>query len=210
MTRAYLILLRFSTALILAWPILLSSNLFAQTSNQLDSTVTVSPQGDTVVTYQIRKTDFGRDIICCYPDQRSLTEKEKAELHKQSREEQKSENLRKLNAIRERRRRQPIRSGTYAVGEIPLISGVTPSGGKTYQIPIPTAPGIRFAPSVSLVYNSQAGDGAAGYGWDISGIPSIRLINQNVYYHGKAKAADISTSAAPCPMPQQSASVRVM
>ncbi len=164
---------------------------------QMDSTVTVSPEGDTVVTYQIRKTDFGRDIICCYPDQRSLTEKEKAELHKQSREEQKSENLRKLNAIRERRRRQPIRSGTYAVGEIPLISGVTPSGGKTYQIPIPTAPGIRFAPSVSLVYNSQAGDGAAGYGWDISGIPSIRLINQNVYYHGKAKAADISNNIDP-------------
>ena len=42
-------------------------------SSQLDSTVTVSPEGDTIVTYQMRKTDFGRDAICCYAEKETVT-----------------------------------------------------------------------------------------------------------------------------------------
>ena len=69
-----------------------------------------------------------------------------------------------------------INRTTYAVGEIPLIEGMTPSGARTYQIPIITAAGIKLAPSVAISYNSQAVEGWAGFGWDISGRSSITLI----------------------------------
>lgn len=163
----------------------------------MDSTVTVTAEGDTVIHYWIRETDFGRNVIYQHAERKTLTEEEREKNYERYREARRSENLRRLEALREKRREQPSRSGTYAVGEIPLASGVSPSGARTYQIPITAAPGIRFAPSVSLVYNSQAGDGAAGYGWDVAGVPSIRLINQNVYYHGKAEAADISNNVDP-------------
>ncbi len=80
---------------------------------------------------------------------------------------------------------------TYAFGEITLQEGMTPSGGRTYSIPIPTAAGYRFVPSVAIGYNSQADEGWAGYGWDIQGLSSITLINKNKYYHGEAKGANV-------------------
>lgn len=83
---------------------------------------------------------------------------------------------------------------TYAVGAIPLEQGVSPSGARTYSIPIPTAPGFKLVPSVTLAYNSQAGEGWAGYGWDIQGISTISLINQNEYYHGCIRAASDTTA----------------
>ena len=59
-----------------------------------------------------------------------------------------------------------------------------------------TASGYKLTPSLSISYNSQAGEGLVGFGWDISGISSIRLINKNQYYHGEYKAAvDTATSA---------------
>ena len=72
-------------------------------------------------------------------------------------------------------RRKGLRTTTvdyssYSVGEIPLQEGVSPSGARTYQIPIPTAGGYKFVPSLSLGYNSQGSDGWAGYGWDIQGM----------------------------------------
>ena len=84
---------------------------------------------------------------------------------------------------------------TYAVGAIPLEQGVSPSGARTYSIPIPTAPGFKLVPSVALAYNSQAGEGWAGYGWDIQGISTISLINQNEYYHGCIRAASDTTTS---------------
>ena len=84
---------------------------------------------------------------------------------------------------------------TYAVGTIPLEQGVSPSGARTYSIPIPTAPGFKLVPSVALAYNSQAGEGWAGYGWDIQGISTISLINQNEYYHGCIRAASDTTTS---------------
>ena len=82
----------------------------------------------------------------------------------------------------------------YSVGAIPLEQGVSPSGARTYSIPIPTAPGFKLVPSVALAYNSQAGEGWAGYGWDIQGISTISLINQNEYYHGCIRAASDTTA----------------
>ena len=72
----------------------------------------------------------------------------------------------------------------YAVGQIPLNSSISPTGGRIYSMPIHVASGWNSVPNVSLTYNSQHGNGAAGYGWDISGISSIELRNQNYYYDG--------------------------
>ena len=83
---------------------------------------------------------------------------------------------------------------TYSVGAIPLQEGVSPTGARTYNLPIPTAAGFKLVPNVSLAYNSQASEGWAGYNWDIQGISCIRLINKNEYYHGEIKAADVTAS----------------
>lgn len=53
------------------------------------------------------------------------------------------------------------------VGTIPMTAGVSPSGARTYSIPIMTVDVPGGAPAVSLEYNSQGGHGAAGYGWEI-------------------------------------------
>lgn len=79
----------------------------------------------------------------------------------------------------------------YGVGSIPIQEGISPAGARTYTIPIETAPGFNLVPAVSLSYNSQSGDGWAGYGWNIQGIPTISLINHNQYYHGAPKAASV-------------------
>lgn len=73
----------------------------------------------------------------------------------------------------------------YAVGQIPFSSSITPSGGRIYSLPIPVAAGWSAVPSVSLCYNSQSGNGVAGYGWSISGLSLIELRNKNYYYDGK-------------------------
>lgn len=52
---------------------------------------------------------------------------------------------------------------TSTVGTIPGSFGVSATGAATYTIPInvPRGPG-GLTPSLSLVYNSQSGSGAAG------------------------------------------------
>ncbi|MCQ2137617.1 MAG: hypothetical protein MJY60_02825 [Bacteroidales bacterium] len=70
------------------------------------------------------------------------------------------------------------------VGRIPVSSSVTPTGGRTYSIAIPTAAGCRLAPQIALTYNSQGGEGIAGYGWQLSGTSAITVRNRNIYYDG--------------------------
>ncbi len=40
-----------------------------------------------------------------------------------------------------------------------MEAGVSPTGARTYQIPIVTAAGFKLTPSIALGYNSQAGEG---------------------------------------------------
>ena len=77
----------------------------------------------------------------------------------------------------------------YSVGGIPLEYGVSGSGARTYSVPISTAPDIRYAPTVALVYNSQGGYGYGGYGWDITGLSSITLTSRSNYWDGAISAA---------------------
>ncbi|WP_449400494.1 SpvB/TcaC N-terminal domain-containing protein [Chryseobacterium wanjuense] len=51
---------------------------------------------------------------------------------------------------------------------------INEAGALTYSIPIECLKGINnFQPNISLGYNSQAGNGLVGWGWNIIGISTI-------------------------------------
>ena len=72
------------------------------------------------------------------------------------------------------------------VGQIDITSGGSPTGARTYTVPISAYKGIRgFNPELSFVYNSQQGNGLLGMGWSLSGLSVICRTVQTPYYDGK-------------------------
>ncbi len=70
---------------------------------------------------------------------------------------------------------------------------VTPNGAAVYTIPIFTPPGTAgMAPSVSVVYNSQAPNGLVGYGWNLSAISSISRIGRSIYSDGYVRGVELN------------------
>ena len=72
-----------------------------------------------------------------------------------------------------------------AVGQIEIQSGMTPTGARTYIVPVKCCqvegmPG----PQIALCYNSQEGNGPLGMGWSLSGISQISRSSRNIYYDG--------------------------
>ena len=68
---------------------------------------------------------------------------------------------------------------------------VSLSGSATYNIPIMVPPGINgVVPQISLVYNSQGGNGLAGYGWNIAGISKITRIPSTKFHDGVIDGVD--------------------
>lgn len=64
---------------------------------------------------------------------------------------------------------------------------VTPNGALSYSVPIDIPPGRHgMQPKLSLVYNSSAGNGLAGMGWSLAGLPGIARVNvgQGINYLG--------------------------
>lgn len=77
------------------------------------------------------------------------------------------------------------------VGTIPGNFAISPSGAATYTIPIEVPAGINgMQPNISLVYSSQAGNGIAGWGWNIGGISMISRVPKNHYYDGEFGSID--------------------
>ena len=76
------------------------------------------------------------------------------------------------------------------VGRISYQEDVSPTGGKTVSIPILTTP-APFVPQVALTYNSQAGNGVAGFGWNIAGISAISAVSRNIHFDGVAAPIDM-------------------
>ncbi len=81
------------------------------------------------------------------------------------------------------------------VGEIAVSEGTTPTGGKTYTIPIVVASGRNGAqPQLSISYNSQGGSSIVGKGWSIGGLSAITRGNYSMYFDGKTSAFSNSTN----------------
>jgi len=79
----------------------------------------------------------------------------------------------------------------YAVGATPVNSGVSPTGAFTYEVPIAVPPGVQdVQPNIALTYNSQSGNGLAGWGWNISGLSTISRVGSTLHHDGVVDAVD--------------------
>jgi len=87
-------------------------------------------------------------------------------------------------------------SGTPPVVQIPYQEEVSQTGAQTCEVPIPTSSVAKFVPKISLQYNSQRGNGIAGYGWEIGGLSSINITNKNPYYNDTFAAANVTDTSA--------------
>jgi RHS repeat-associated protein len=73
------------------------------------------------------------------------------------------------------------------------------SGAATYTIPIRVAPGIGdLQPDLSLVYNSQAGNGPLGIGWSIGGQSVITRCSQTYAQDGKSRGISFDSEDRLC------------
>ena len=87
--------------------------------------------------------------------------------------------------------------GGFAVGSIPYEYSVSNTGAAVYSIPIECPKGINgMEPKISLVYNSQAGDGIMGWGWSIGGLSAITRVNKNQYFDEKTESVSYTADDA--------------
>jgi RHS repeat-associated protein len=90
-----------------------------------------------------------------------------------------------------------VSAQTEKVGEIAGQFAVSPTGAATYTIPIEVPPGINgMQPQVSLVYNSQSGNGIAGWGCNIGGVSVITRVPKTIYHDETAKGITYNTDDA--------------
>lgn len=83
------------------------------------------------------------------------------------------------------------------VGSIRGQFAVGGSGAATYSIPIECPPGINgMQPNISLVYNSQQGDGIVGWGWSIGGLSMISRAPSTIYYDNSLKKIDWTNASS--------------
>ncbi|MCM0666904.1 RHS repeat-associated core domain-containing protein [Flavobacterium tyrosinilyticum] len=72
---------------------------------------------------------------------------------------------------------------------------VSLSGAANYSIPIAVPAGINgVVPEVNLVYNSQSGNGIAGYGWNISGVSAITRIPRTKFHDGSVGGINLDAN----------------
>lgn len=68
-------------------------------------------------------------------------------------------------------------------------------GQLQFSLPIDVPPGVKtVSPQVGLVYNSETGNGIAGYGWSISGITAISRTGKNIENEGEVKGVQMDFS----------------
>jgi len=83
------------------------------------------------------------------------------------------------------------------IGNAPIKMGgivdVSPAGAATYQLPIQVSPGSNgLQPALSIVYNSQAGNGLLGYGWNLAGLSSITKEHFSPYYDNPSEILSLN------------------
>ena len=85
----------------------------------------------------------------------------------------------------------PNTSDTGVVGSLGGTVDVGLMGAAIYSIPIEVPQGINgMQPSLSITYNSQAGNGLLGWGWDLAGISAITRGGTTLYHDGYMSGAD--------------------
>lgn len=83
------------------------------------------------------------------------------------------------------------------VGAIAGNTDVTLTGGATYTIPIQVPPGTNgMEPKVTVQYNSQAGSGIAGWGWNITGMSAIVRTPKSNFLDDEVKPVSYATNDA--------------
>ncbi len=79
------------------------------------------------------------------------------------------------------------------------IFNVSPTGAATYSIPIEMPPGISaMQPNLSIVYNSQSGNGLLGMGFDLGGLSQITRTPKNMYYDNEISIVDFNKPQPAC------------
>jgi hypothetical protein len=72
-----------------------------------------------------------------------------------------------------------------AAGRVAGELAVSASGAAVYTVPFALPPGIGQAvPTLALTYNSQGGDGIAGWGWNLSGLSTISRVGATLHHDG--------------------------
>ncbi len=72
-----------------------------------------------------------------------------------------------------------------AVGRMAGELAVSSTGAATYLVPFVLPPGVKeVVPSLALSYNSQGGDGIAGWGWNLAGLSTISRIGATLHHDG--------------------------
>ncbi len=85
----------------------------------------------------------------------------------------------------------PNGSGEGIVGAIGGVVDVGGLGAATYTIPIEVPQGIGgIQPNLSIVYNSQSGNGLLGWGWNLAGASAITRTGADFYHDGFIKGVD--------------------
>jgi len=81
------------------------------------------------------------------------------------------------------------------VGSTAGSFNVTPMGAATYNIPIYAAPGTGgMVPQISVSYNSQAGNGLLGFGWNLSGLSAITRIVKPYYMDNEVNGINMDSN----------------
>ena len=150
-----------------------------QTLKDLIIEYELTSEGDTIYHYKQKVFDFGEIINRLSPGDT------KKNTHK-------TQSIGDIQMLSGKPNSNFFIDTKKSVGQIPFTESVSPSGSRTYSIPIATVSSYTLIPQLSISYNSQSSNAVAGYGWSLAGISVISVTGKTIYYDGITEAIDRS------------------